>query len=124
MPFTIGALYTRAEISRQFGGNPQAYLPFRDGRVTCGCFNTDRNPRAPREILVGDGTDIMKAADMLVRQGGSTPVFMKRGSQKWEYLGPYRVERSSKDMNEIRPKAAEARRSDVTMLLQLAPVED
>jgi hypothetical protein len=121
MPLTIGTLYTRPQIQREFGGNPQAYLPFREGRVTCGCFTTDRNPRAPHEVLVGSGVDIMKAARMLVNQGGTIPVFLKRGSNKWEYLGHFRVKAHSTDPNVIRPKAREALRDDVTMVLNLEP---
>ena len=78
----VGKRYTRAQIQQVYGGGIQTYLPNRDGRVTCGCFDTTLNPRAPEAILVGHGPDILRTARLLVRQGGAIPVFLKRASSE------------------------------------------
>lgn len=116
----VGKRYTRAQIQQAYGGGIQTYLPNRDGRVTCGCFDPELNPRAPEEILVGDGPNIVAAARLLIRQGGAIPIFIKRASSEWEFLGRYRVASHSLDARDIEPKAREAGRTDVYMLLELA----
>lgn len=119
MAIVMGGRYTRAQIQQAYGGGVQSYLPNRDGRVTCGCFSPDLNPHAPDEILVGDGPNIKESARLLIRQGGAIPVFVKRATNAWEYLGRYRVQDHSLDPAVIAPKAHEAGRSDVYMLLEL-----
>lgn len=123
MAFTVGSQYTRTQIQQQLGGGVQSYLPNRNGRVTCGCFGMDLNPRAPREVLVGSGPRIKESARMLVRQGGPIPVFVKRASNAWEYMGRFRVKRHSTDPAAIAAKAREAGRTDVYMLLELEAVD-
>jgi hypothetical protein len=118
----VGKRYTRAQIQQAYGGGVQTYLPNRAGRVTCGCFDPALNPHAPAEILVGDGPNIIAAARLLVRQGGAIPIFLKRASSEWEYLGRYRVAAHTDDPVTIAPKASEAGRDDVSMLLELALV--
>lgn len=119
MAIEVGRQYTRAQIQQAYGGGVQSYLPNRGGRVTCGCFSPDLNPHAPDEILVGDGPKIKEAARLLIRQGGAIPVFVKRATNAWEYLGRYRVKGHAFDPAVIAPKAREAGRTDVSMLLEL-----
>jgi hypothetical protein len=97
MPLEIGQVLTRQEISDRLGGSPQAYLPFVDGKVVCGCFvpGPSMNPDAPEEILFGndgESPDINKAADMVFSQGQlgeAIPVFVKASSGNWVYKGKY-----------------------------------
>jgi hypothetical protein len=97
MAFALGRMYTREEIHQALGGAIQTYLPHREGRVVCGCFDpgAHMNPHAPEEILFGEPFPtpaIDETARMVFRQGqnGETiPVFLKRGSRKWEYIGEY-----------------------------------
>ena len=77
------------------GGTTQACLPTKGGRVTCGCFDTDEwfNPGAPDEVMFGrpyDMPKLEKAAEMVFKQRTSIPLFLKRGSAEWEYIGNYR----------------------------------
>lgn len=97
MSFEIGGLYSRQQISDVLGGSIQAYLPFVDGRVVCGCFDprVDMNPHAPEEVLFGEEYPtpvIDRTARMVFDQGqaGATiPVFLKRLSNQWEFVGHY-----------------------------------
>jgi hypothetical protein len=78
---TRGHHYSRQQIHDAVGGGSlQSYLPHKDGRVLCACLRIDTNPGAPEVILPGTGPGIEGAADLLERQNGAIPVFLKRGS--------------------------------------------
>jgi len=93
-----GQQYTREEIAAAHGGSIIEYLPRAGGRVVCACLRSDPdyNPEAPRVILPGRGRDIEESAAMLVDQHGPIPVYLKRATNAWEYVGDYEVESSSR----------------------------
>lgn len=91
----LGQTYSRREISAMLGGPIQAFLPYRNGQVVCGCFNTSKslNPGAPEEVLFGsdEGLPIVeKTAQIVYQQGTPVPVFLFREDAQWEYVGDYR----------------------------------
>jgi putative zinc finger/helix-turn-helix YgiT family protein len=90
--FTVGRRYSREEISDKLGGSRVAYLPFKDGRVVCGCFRPDPeyNPNAPEEILLDEGPVIQESAKLVSEQQEPIPVFLFKGNCEWEYVGLYR----------------------------------
>ena len=94
--FKRGRFYTRREIHQQLGGGLRDSLPHRDGRVVCGAFTPDRNPEAPRVVLIG-GARLDRWAEVLVRQAEAVPIFLKRSPRKWEYVGDYRVGRKTRE---------------------------
>ena len=95
---TRGQHYTREEIAAAHGGSIIEYLPRAGGRVVCACLRTDPdfNPEAPRVILPGRGRDIEDSAADLVEQRGPIPVYLKRATNVWEYVGDYEVESYSR----------------------------
>lgn len=97
----VGSLYTRDQIHARLGGGLQDYLPHKNGRVVCGCFRTDTNPDAPEVILPGIGPDIQKWARVFRNQKNPIPVFIKKESNGWEYVGDYKVDRWTDDPSEI-----------------------
>jgi hypothetical protein len=115
MKLTFGKRYSRSEISEMMGGSIQAYLPFKDGRVTCGCFRVEEtlNPGAPEEVLFGRVPimpDVEKSAEMVSEQGKSgeaVPVFIFKAKGKWEYVGDYRCTELIRDASELRRKENE-----------------
>jgi len=121
MPFQLARHYTRREIHDALGGNVEDYLPTKDGRVVCGAFRTeDANPDAPMVILPGFGPRIEKNADLFASQGTGIPIFLKRGTNKWQYVGDFRVNRQSKEPSEIEKHAKRAgRQGDVSSVLFL-----
>lgn len=82
--------YKRSEISRLLGGWVQDYLPHSAGRVTYGAFSNDLNPDAPSIVLPGTGEEIERWARVLCEQQDPIPVFVKRRSNEWNYMGTYR----------------------------------
>jgi len=123
MSFQLGKHYTRDEIHDVVGGGTEEYLPTKQGRVVCGAFRPDANPDAPMIILPGFGEKIEKTARMLEKQAGAVPVFLKRGSKQWQYVGDFRVKNLSTDATEI---AKQERRADregtISMVLFLERV--
>jgi len=120
MTFEYGKHYTRDEIHAALGGGKQAYLPTSHGRVVAGCFLREANPDAPDVVLPGFGRDIERTANLFASQGNAVPVFMKRTTNKWRYVGCYRVMRQSEERAEIAEHAARAKRhDDVSQVLVL-----
>ena len=118
MNFVIGQTYTREQIGNVLGGNKQAYLPTRDGRVVCGAFKRQANPDAPDVVLVGLGPRIRRSAEILERQNSPIPVFVKLRPGAWKFEGRFRLFRSSTDGAEISQHALSANRAgDVSKLL-------
>lgn len=97
LPFQLGCKYTRRDINQAVGGQMQTYLPTSGGRVVCGCFDPSdaMNPAAPEEILFGEPyptPEIDKSAQLVFEQGlrgEEIPVFLKRATNEWEYIGDY-----------------------------------
>lgn len=95
--FRVGEYYTREQIHEVLGGSIQSYLPFRDGRVVCGCFvpGDAMNPNAPEEVLFGradESPQIVESAKLVFEQGrhgDAIPIFLKRSANRWEYRGVY-----------------------------------
>jgi hypothetical protein len=130
MKFRLGHLYTRDEIHDAVGGgNKQWYLPCKDERVLCACLDRDElNPNAPHEVLVGGPSSIIEGtAEILLKQGGSIPVFIKRAVNEWEYAGHWQVRKdqaSSRDPAVLSQNNAQAQRTDVVMVVYLEPAAE
>lgn len=114
-----GKSYTRDDIHTLLGGGKQEYLPHVDGRVVCACLKKSMNPGIPDKILVGDGVNVIRWARVFGEQRHFVPVFLKRESNEWVYVGNYRVLSLSEDRDEIRREADRAGRTGVTMILRL-----
>lgn len=119
--FVLRGRYTRTQINAALGGGVQAYLPTNDGHVVCGAFRLDTNPDVPQVVLPGFGPQIEKTAELFASQAECVPVFIKRGTNAWEFVGHYCVQRPSRDRNEITTLAARAGRSgSVSVVLHLS----
>ena len=109
----LGKKYSRMAIHKMLGGQIQHYLPFKDGQVLCGCFDTSPklNPGAPEEIVFGrtdsDQDIVGDSAEMVSRQGTAIPIFMFRGAAQWEYIGDYVCVKLSRDEDLLRRKMRE-----------------
>jgi hypothetical protein len=116
--------YTRAYISQILGGGVQDYLPHADGKVTYGAFAKDLNPEAPSIVPPGMGEEIERWAHVLFEQKGQIPVFIKKRSNEWTYMGDYRCVGLSEDASDIAVHAKKTGRDDITMVLRLERVRD
>jgi len=122
--FSKDTTYTFEDLKRSFGGDMQTYLPQVGSRIVCGCFNLQYNPNAPAEILVGRGPRIEMKAAKLVAQGGTLPVFLKHGTNHWQYVGnwkPLGLDMRQPILDEKRRAAGVSH--PVTALLRLAPAD-
>ena len=74
MEFVVGELYSRDKLHQALGGGePQTYLPQRDGEILAGCFGRDRNPEAPEEVQVGRRIQNIKKRSLV--DTASLPVY-------------------------------------------------
>ena len=88
---TLGTYYTRRQIRDMIGGGDLvSYLPGRNGVALAGCFVPKKNRRAPVEVDVGPGVQVIKRARALGSAKSVLPVFVKEWSDRWEYVGMYR----------------------------------
>lgn len=117
--FRKGSIYAHADLINAFGGEVKGgiFLPTREGRIVCGCITTEMNPEAPECVLIGDKPRVVTRAEKMAAQGGTIPMFVKRGINQWEYRGMYDFVRLSRDPNEFSQLAAEAERADVVAAL-------
>lgn len=117
--FRKGAVYTHADLIEAFGGEVKGgiFLPTREGRIVCGCIATEMNPEAPECVLIGDKPRVVARAEKMADQGGTIPIFVKRGVNQWEYRGMYDFVRLSRDPRDFRQLAREAGRDDIVAAL-------
>jgi hypothetical protein len=111
--------YKRAFISERLGGGHQDYLPHVDGRVTYGAFSLELNPQAPTIVLPGSGPEIEKWARAFAEQADPIPVFVKKRSNEWVYMGDFRCVELSEEPALIAEQARKTGRSDISMVLKL-----
>jgi hypothetical protein len=119
--FEHGATYTREAIHAQVGGSLQSYLPHVGDRIVAACLRTDVNPDAPAIILVGDGDEVERAAEMLTGQRTSVPTFLKRETKEWEYVGEFVADSWSRDPGEISVQRQRSGRRTITMVIHMVP---
>ena len=89
--FEKGRLYTRAQIHGAVGGSARAALPTRGGKVVCVCLTTEKNPRAPDEMVIGGKDRAVRLARAFAASGEAVPVFVRARRGGWEYAGERRV---------------------------------
>ena len=87
--FEIGKDYTREQIHVVCGGNKQAFLPTKNGRVVAACLRPDLNPLAPEVILCNSGAAARAAGRTLAKQAEAIPVFIKRETDRFRYVGSF-----------------------------------
>ena len=117
----LGKYYTRDEIYEMVGGgSKQSYLPERHGKILCGCFDPDLNSQAPYEIDAGDGPVVLVGAKLLAAGGYPIPVFLKRRSNQWEYVGDFVCDGYSDKSEDLYPN--KPRRVDAVAVFYLKRV--
>ena len=121
----VGAMHTRDQIHDIVGGgSKQAFLPSLDGVVLCACLTPDLNPDAPDVILPGTGPGIEAAAELLRKQKGAIPAFLKRGPGAWEYVGRYSVESRRWTAKAIAFHERRTGRTDITSVIWMERTGD
>ena len=119
-----GITYTRDQINAMIGGGVQAFLPTKNGRVVCGCFKLDQNPKAPEEVLVAVGPQREASARTAVLQQTPFPIFVKREVGEWECVGDYRAVRYLHSGHALLESEERAKREDVAGILYMERIEN
>jgi ribosomal protein S27E len=119
--FTVGRKYSRREISAVLGGSEVDFLPTNDKHVVCGCFTLEHNPEAPDIVIPGTGKVIKREAKLFCEQDYPVPIFIKRRTNEWEYVGDYKAVRFSTSPEEIaaRQKGSITPLNEVTRVIFL-----
>jgi len=97
----IGKIYSRAEIAAELGGSTRVFAPFSNNRITCICLDILKNPTAPKIILPKGGPLREKMIYLISQSVNSIPVFIKRGSKAWEYVGTLKFDKISRNRADI-----------------------
>jgi hypothetical protein len=100
-------------------GKGDGFLRYEDGRIVSAALQPKLNPDAPQVILVGKGPRRERSARLLCEQREPIPVYLKRGTNRWEYMGEFSVERWSEEESEISEHARRADRNDVARVIYL-----
>jgi len=101
-------------------GNGNGFLRFgADGEIVTAALRPDLNPDAPFVILVGRGPQRERLARILCEQPSPVGVYLKHGTNRWEYRGKFAVERWSESAQEIRKHEQHAGRSDVVRVIYM-----
>jgi transcriptional regulator with XRE-family HTH domain len=120
--FELGTMYTRKKIADLVGGGDhESYLPNLNGRVLAACLRLDQNPGAPYIILPASGDRRERAAELLTRQREPVPMFLKRGTDEWEYIGDFVAQRCSRDREELAAQKRMSGRDDILMVIHMVP---
>lgn len=118
----LGDTYSRAEISKMFGGSVIDYLPEVNGEVVCVCItdkdNQDTRTTTPK-ILVGKGPRIISTAKMFLKQTKAIPMFLKQKTNEWQYMGDFKVTSEISDPALVLSIGVVSGRTDVTSVLNL-----
>lgn len=87
--------FTAEEVKVKTAGG-DSYIRTRNNVVRGLAITLDKNPQAPNVIIVGDGLRIKENAELF--KGTLSPVktFIKHDTNKWEYVGRYKVKKYSK----------------------------
>lgn len=121
MNLTLGQRYRRPEIRELVGGGSnQSYLPQLNGKILCGCFDPQLNKSAPYEIDAGDTPVVLSGAKILAAGKYPIPVFLKRKSHSWEYVGNFKCTGYSTDKKDLYPNFK--RREDAVLVFYLQRV--
>lgn len=68
-----------------------AFLPTHHGKVVAACLKLERNPQAPDVVLCSTGAAQRAAGRTLARQTDAIPVFIRRDSDRWRFMGQFKV---------------------------------
>lgn len=117
--FKPGSYYTREQIHKRLGGGTQDFLPHKDGVVVCVCVTPELNPHLPVTILAGEGKQVPRWARVFAQQMNFIPLFVKRASNRWEYIGNFRAKTVSDDPREIARHKTFSGRDDIVLVLHM-----
>jgi hypothetical protein len=115
-------IYTKAEVDRLTAGG-DSYIRTKDNEVKGIAITREKNPEAPKIIVVGVGPKIKAQAELLAETAHAIPTFVKLGVDQWQYRGDFRVIRYSKSTQDIELHRKHRAVSDVEGIIFMEKVE-
>ena len=93
-------MFTAKEVSAQTAGG-DSYIRTKNNVVRGLAITLEKNPEAPDIIIVGDGARIKENAELFKQTITPVKTFIKHDTDKWEYVGRYKVKYYSKGNDRI-----------------------
>ena len=115
--------YTADEVKAKTAGG-DSYIRTRNNVVRGLAITLDKNPQAPKIIIVGDGVRIKENAELFKGTLTAVKTFIKHDTNKWEYVGKYKVEKYSKSSEIIEKYRRHRAAGKVTGIIFLIKVSD
>jgi Domain of unknown function (DUF3883) len=82
------------------------------------------NPDAPDAVVYGKGPRVQARAELLLSTGTVVPAYVKRQTNRWEYLGQYRATAIRRDAQTIKKYGSSRQPGTVAGVLFLESVEE
>jgi hypothetical protein len=101
--FELNKEYSRENIHALVGGNKDAFLPARHGKIVAACLRPDLNPQGPDYIVCNTSGAARAAGAALARQAEAIPVFIRQDSDCYRFVGNYAAQESYTVPNECTP---------------------
>lgn len=114
--------YTAKEVAAQTAGG-DSYIRTKNNVVRGLAITLDKNPEAPDYVIVGDGVRIKENAELFKRTITPVKTFVKHDTDKWAYVGRYKVKHYSRSNEDIEKYRKHRPRNRVTGILFLEKKE-
>lgn len=111
---------TTDELAQELAGG-DSYIRTKNNIVKGLAITTNLNPEAPEIIVVGKGKKIVSNAMLFVKQQQYVPVYVKQTVNSWKYLGEFKADKYTRDVDIIEKHRKNRLASDVDGVLFLSP---
>lgn len=113
---------TTDELAQELAGG-DSYIRTKDNIVKGLAVTTNLNPEAPEIIVVGKGPRIIANAMLFVKQQQYVPVYVKQAVNSWKYLGEFKADKYTRNIDIIEKHRKHRLASDVDGILFLSPCD-
>lgn len=122
MEHRLSKTITTQELAKLTAGGDD-YIRTKLNVVKGLALRMDLNPDAPDAVVFGKGPRVEGRARLFLESGAVVPAYVKRGVNKWEYLGLFRATEIRYDKATIESHLGNRKPEDVAGVLFLEPEE-
>lgn len=123
MEHRLSKTITTQELAKLTAGGDD-YIRTKLNVVKGLALRMDLNPDAPDAVVFGKGPRVEGRARLFLESGAVVPAYVKRGVNKWEYLGLFRTTEIRYDKETIEYHLGNRKPEEVAGVLFLASVEE
>jgi hypothetical protein len=121
MELTINEIVTRKKLAEVVGAGGDSCFLHKDCIVVAIAMDPNKNPDAPNILLVGQGPQKERYAELFRQSGGFVPTFVKEAVDQWRYVGRYRALTIENDPAVIKSHSQKSGRNNIWGVLSLGP---